>query len=297
MSFFTPFAFYNQLPTSTALILDLYPNAGFAFSVRKLRSAYTGYCMQIKRSSDNAVQDIGFDSNGYLDTAAIASFVGANSATISIWYDQSGNSINLTPTGTIAGFRIVISGTLQTLNGKAAPYTLNGYNYGLGTNSFATTTNNLMWVDVSGCDDDGGSTNSYGRILSMKNTANANDYDNCNSMTNFYGLPFSKSITTYQNGAGAYTGRGYSLDTQYISFNYKNEDTIGGNINGGSNVTANSGCGTTGLNINQIRLGNNFINSDSSLDGWIQEVILWTTYTAANQSGIQSNCNAYYGTY
>jgi len=131
----------------------------------------------------------------------------------------------------------------------------------------------------------------------MKNAGNNQDYENCDSITNFYGLPFDKSIVTYQNSTGAYSGRVYTLDTQNISFNFKNGATIGGNINGGTNATTDSGCGTNGLNINRVRLGNNYTDSDSSLTGWIQEVILWTTYTSANQSGIQSNCNAYYGTY
>lgn len=56
--------------------LDSYSsNLSFAYSLRKLRSAYTGYCIRVKRSSDGTTQDFGFASN-VLDTAAVTNFVG-----------------------------------------------------------------------------------------------------------------------------------------------------------------------------------------------------------------------------
>jgi hypothetical protein len=73
------------------LILDtLGVTAKLALSTRKLRTAYAGSALQVRRSSDNTTQDIGFDGSGNLDTAALATFVGANSAFVSKWYDQSG---------------------------------------------------------------------------------------------------------------------------------------------------------------------------------------------------------------
>jgi hypothetical protein len=297
---FTPFAFVKSAeaaaPSYTG-ILDTYPGAAFGYSFRRLRGAYTGNCIQIRKESDNSTQNIGFVNN-YVDTASIASFVGAGSAQISIWYDQSGNAVNLTPTGDAgAGFRIVIGGTLQTLNGKVAGYTPNGFNYSMGAN-YTTTTNNLMWFDVSGADEDTQSSNLYGRILSIyKGTGN--DYDNCDSCINFYGQPspFSRRVATGQNNQWAYTGRDYVRDTQYINFHYKDSNTMGGNTNGGTNATVSTGCGSAGLNATKIRLGNDYRSADSSMTGWIQETILWNTYTSGNQSGIVTNANTFYGTF
>ena len=48
-----------------------------AYSLRKLRAAYTGSAVRVRRSSDNAEANIGFASNGDLDTAALLAFVGA----------------------------------------------------------------------------------------------------------------------------------------------------------------------------------------------------------------------------
>jgi hypothetical protein len=58
-------------------ILDLYGNAASAFSLRRLSQTYTGSAIRVRRSSDNAEQDIGFNSAGSLDEASLSSFVGS----------------------------------------------------------------------------------------------------------------------------------------------------------------------------------------------------------------------------
>jgi len=56
-------------------LLDLFPNAAAAYSLRKLRAAYSGSAVRVRRSSDNTEQDIGFTTQGELDTASLLSFV------------------------------------------------------------------------------------------------------------------------------------------------------------------------------------------------------------------------------
>jgi hypothetical protein len=74
---------------SSDLLLDTYTGAAAAYSVRKLDKDYTGYAMKVRRASDDAEADIGFDSNGDLDTAAIATHCGASAGYVSVWYDQA----------------------------------------------------------------------------------------------------------------------------------------------------------------------------------------------------------------
>lgn len=62
---------------------------GFMLSLRKIVSAYSGAAIEVRRSSDNAVQDIGFVS-GVLDETALLSFVGPGDGFVSKWYDQNG---------------------------------------------------------------------------------------------------------------------------------------------------------------------------------------------------------------
>ena len=71
-------------------ILDEFTGAAAAYSVRRLSSTYTGDAMKVRRSSDDTIQDIGFNSSGNLDTSALLSFVGGGDGHVVRWYSQSG---------------------------------------------------------------------------------------------------------------------------------------------------------------------------------------------------------------
>lgn len=95
-----------------------------AYSTRKLRTAYAGPCMKVRRASDNTTQDIGF-SAGSLDTTALLAFVGAGDGFIDTWYDQQ-NSNDLAQA--TAGLQplIVSSGSVIVKNSKPCPCFLQG---------------------------------------------------------------------------------------------------------------------------------------------------------------------------
>ena len=77
--------------SAPSLLLDIFgTNVLGAYSLRKLSSSYTGAAIRVRRDTDNAEQDIGFDSNGDLDTSALNAFVPDNGYVVK-WYDQSGN--------------------------------------------------------------------------------------------------------------------------------------------------------------------------------------------------------------
>jgi len=78
--------------------IDAIPSIAAAYSSRRLRSAYTGSLLRIRRSSDNTESDFGYTADGHLDTAAVASFIGGGSGYIVTWYDQSGNGYDATQT-------------------------------------------------------------------------------------------------------------------------------------------------------------------------------------------------------
>lgn len=103
---------------SYSYLLDTYTNANIAFSMFKLRSAYSGSCLTVRRSSDNTEQDIGFVNN-YLDTATLLSFVGSGDGFVVKWYNQSGNVNNLGQTIASNQPQIVSSGSLITRNSVA----------------------------------------------------------------------------------------------------------------------------------------------------------------------------------
>jgi len=123
------FVFGGSFTSVVPLLLDLYPNAAAAYSVRKLRTAYAGSCIRVRRSSDNTEQDIGFIANE-LDTAALLAFVGSGNGFVTTWYDQSTTSgLNVTQTSAGSQPRIVNGGVVELENGKPA---LNWY----GTTQF-----------------------------------------------------------------------------------------------------------------------------------------------------------------
>lgn len=95
-------------------------SAAFAYSLRRLRTAYTGPLVRVRRSSDNTEQDIGYNISNELDTTALTAFVGANSAFVVTWYDQSGNGRNMTQATQAAQPRLVNAGTLEVRNTKPA---------------------------------------------------------------------------------------------------------------------------------------------------------------------------------
>jgi hypothetical protein len=102
------------------LLLDQYPGAFSAYSLKRLRTDYAGASIRVRRSSDNTEQDIGFNGD-VLDTAALSSFVGSASGFIRTIYDQSGNARHMQQSNTAVQPRIVNAGTTDLLsNGSPA---------------------------------------------------------------------------------------------------------------------------------------------------------------------------------
>lgn len=106
----------SSAPAPATPILDTVTGAGAAYSTRKLRTAYTGSAIRVRRSSDNTEQDIGFDSNGDLDTAALLAHCGSNDGYVTTWYDQTTNARDVTQATTTSQPRIVNAGTIDVQN-------------------------------------------------------------------------------------------------------------------------------------------------------------------------------------
>ena len=82
----------SQDPT----LIDLYPeNMSHAFSLRRLSSTFND-CMVVERASDNAELTVGFDSEGWIDEAAIAAFCGTSDGWCTRWINQLGTGVDHT---------------------------------------------------------------------------------------------------------------------------------------------------------------------------------------------------------
>ena len=108
---FIPFGFMAT-PSGGGL-----PSELASYSVRLFNDSYSGDCLRVRRSGDDAEQDIGF-SVGVLDTASMESFVTAGGGTqdgyVVTWFDQSGNGYDQTQSTAGNQPQIVSSGTTIT---------------------------------------------------------------------------------------------------------------------------------------------------------------------------------------
>jgi hypothetical protein len=116
-------------------------NAAYGF--HKLNPSYSGKAVNIRRSSDNTTQDIGFTSYGDFDVNAFNSFVGGGSGYVKIWYDQSGNANNASQPTAANQPQLTLAG----LSGQPV-LTFNSSSVLTLTSSIATTTYTFLGVGV-----------------------------------------------------------------------------------------------------------------------------------------------------
>jgi hypothetical protein len=98
-------------PSPSNYLDDLSPAPRVVYSLKKLISTATR-AIRVRRSSDNAEQDIGFTEDT-LDTAALAAFVGSDSAFVTTFYDQTATGINLVQGTAASQPRIVNAGVFD----------------------------------------------------------------------------------------------------------------------------------------------------------------------------------------
>ncbi len=104
----------NSTQSSGTLLLDEVGSAAGAYSLgRKLSSSYSGSAFRVRRASDDAEQDIGFDGN-LVDVAAITTFCSGTDGYVTKIYDQSGNLRDIAQATTSQQPQIVFSGTPRT---------------------------------------------------------------------------------------------------------------------------------------------------------------------------------------
>lgn len=259
-------------------ILDDYPGAGAAWSVRKLDKDYAGSCMRVKRSSDNTEQDIGFEADGDLDVGAITTFCGAGNGDVVTLYDQSGNGYNLTVAS--GNWRICSSGSITVAdNGKPAITNI----------STAALTASV------------GMTNLFGSsVFYHYGVASAYDLYNGGTIYIIDGTPgYAMSLSESLTGFARYNFTLYCYYSPFygnINQTYILETSMQSsalidmyidNVESGNNqaVATNAPTGTQTISV----------GSDGfSVLGTLQELVLYPSNQNSNRSAIYTNVNAYF---
>ena len=283
------------IPTISAL-LDSYSGAAAAYSLRKLNSSYTGSAIRVRRSSDNTEMNIGFDSNGNLDTYSLSSFVGSGNGFVTTWYDQSGNLYNLTQnTSSDNQPTIVTSGTLIISNNKPSVLfdgindCLVNFNSGLGT-SFSGDDRPLSMFSILDFNTTQISTPvSFARKLT--GTALEQIIPYAIDTSNFYaykrdnsGVIKSYTFTPITTGQKLFssTSPGQTLTVKQ---------------NGVTKLT-NSDVNVSTITIDNLTLGALTRNTTNNYYfGKIQEVIVYPSDKSSIVISIESNINTYYSAY
>jgi len=271
--------------SGTNLLLDTYTGAAAAYSVRKLDKDYTGSCMRIVVDSAATVGtldssdpefDIGFDTNGDLDTAEIVTRCNNPSgnnynAYVTKWYDQSGNGNDAAQTTHFYMPQIYNGSAVITENGKPA------LDFG-GSKGFISSTQPTLTDPTT--------TTVVGNLGSG---ASASFYDG-------YGSSYNRHIITANGGyrmfAGTFLGTTTAQSGQILSLAVYNGASSELYANGNQKASGDAGTrtwtfGTIG---NRQTLGAGF-----EIDN-MAEMIVWSSNqsSAGNRSGIETDINNYY---
>ena len=255
------FLIYQPTDAPTSGLLATYTGAAAAYSVRQL-SDKAVIALRIRRDSDDEETNIGFDSNGDLDTTAISDFCQTANGYVTRWWDQSTNG-NHADQATDASQPQIYNGTaVITENGK--PY----LKYGFLTTAVNFGTDN--WI-FSACG----------------NISNNTKLFFAGSGSSYVGLAQSGSTSsTINSGAGTLTafrnGSSYSFTTRdalYTDIGTQSLFTINQDNSGWTNVNL----GYTG-SVDQRMYS-------------LHEVVIYDTDQSTNRTGIESDMNTYFSIY
>ena len=262
-------------PSPVVLLLDTYP-ALAAYSTRKLRSAYSGSALRVRRESDNVEQDIGFVSN-QLDTASLTSFLGSASGAVVKWYNQgTGGTTN---------------DMVQAAAGAQPKIALTGVVYTGGTTNKPTiyfNGGNQMDIAINF-----GAQNNATTFIVSQRTGGGTGQSIVSQGTGSYKLNF------YQNQCQFDTGGGNIVGSYTGVFSAMTQGTF---VRGNANkvfirkVQSSTTNNTAASNLSSINvmLGNRN-GSDLPLTGYISEVIIYSSNQESNLTPISDSQINYYG--
>ena len=252
-------------------LLDTYPNAAAAYSVRLLRTGYVDSAMRVRRAvAPFDEQDIGFTADGSLDEAAIVAFGSGDELLVSAWYDQSGQSRHATQVTPGSQPQIYNGTAVLTLNGKPSiNQRTDNYNGTFTLTGLTSSTLTVIQV-VDTSDSAGGSSTNTGRALSSGSVVAA----------------FRAQMFLFQGIALFAATSKPSAQTLGMWF-FKATDE--GYQNGTQVITGNAG--TSAPSSVQTILGQ---STNIRVCVATQELIIYESDQTSNRTGIETNIDDYY---
>lgn len=278
----------NEVWTSFTGLLDDYPNAAAAYSLRKLRSAYTGDAIRVRiDTTGNPEYNIGFVNNE-LDVATLEGYcTGGLNAYVKTWYDQSGNGNDATQTSAANQPQIVSSGSVILENGKPSVQ-FDGSDDALSVGNFDLYSNTNGQCIISVFKALNANTNrqiiaKYFAGQSKRQWNFANDNYNVQDLANSYN--------------GSNLAQGVNTQTQQLFFGnwIPSTSTIlyQNSTNSYTATTSATDISTTDAPVLIGRSG----DTNSQLNANIQEIIVFDFSQSSNRTGIETNINDFYSIY
>ena len=281
---------------STSFLLDDFSEYQAAYSLRKLRTGYTGDAIRVQRASDSALQDIGFDSNGELDTTALSNFAAGGTLTVRTWYDQGGFGYDCIQSSVSAQPTIVASGQTVTVNSKPAVdfdgtsdfLTAGTVNLNPSPRTVLTYAGVFQFDSVSSGQYVAAqwSSTTSNQVFALLNLATAS----------------MRFMARFQNGTLSRVNSGSgttAINTQYVGVGQFKANHSKGVLNGTdySDTNVNS---TVNHASSQFTLGHRPDNSTGKFNGKLQEFVVWSQITASaahDRDAISQAIDDHYGIY
>lgn len=279
----------TQLGNDKHIFSNVFDTPYFAYSLRRVVQNYNGSCIRVRRSNDNAEQDIGF-VNDYLDTTSLLSFVGVNNGLVTTWYDQCGNG-NMTQTTAAAQPEIVLAGALYYLGqNPTMRFSQKWLQY---SPTPTVDMRDVMFVEVVNFY----STSNFGRLFNRSKDATTDT-----SLTG--SLYRQKDTTNYGarnapllvriNGSSSFFMPFLDQDPKIIVSGTTNENTLYCHMNNNFRTIPVT---TTSVAYNRFAIGDGINSSGDNINADISEVIVYNKDYYSQIEAIKNNVNSFYGIY
>jgi hypothetical protein len=278
----------SVVPPATYLF-DEFPGATIGYSVRKLRNAYTGFALEVRRDSDNATTNIGFVGED-LDAAALTTFLGGAKGYVTKWYNQAASPVAdsdlLSTTALQQPLIIEDLGTYYLEFNPNAPSFLitlapTGFppvviNPNGSYTSFAVAIPQL---------------NNITQVLFQQDqgTIRIGQFNRFNDNGSSASIGFTATA-----GAIVHTGPAYATGIKYMHTAVRKTTSLQVYLNGTSNTaTSSASAQFSTTNIGNITVGKRL--TSEAFNGQCPEIILYPADKSTDRGAIETNIRTYYG--
>ena len=251
-------------------LLNQFPGAAAAYSVRQVNANYLGPIMRI----DNGYTEIDIYPlpNGDLDTATIIQHAKVNTFTeaagVSVWYDQSGNGNDAVQAVNASQPLICDNGVVFYESGKPA-------------------------LNLDGADDGFNLTSAVG-TSTVKYAFTTHLVDSTDSQWSLFNDGSSSVVPVAESGSTSVAAFGFTITNFYkdgVALSVSNRGDVYNAYQGGINALTTLDLGTTGF-IQALFNRVSFV-----MKGKGQEVIIYDSDQSSNRHKIESNINTYFDIY